>query len=282
MAVRKAMFAGSWYPAGADACEQEIQTFLKEKTVDPPLDRTVGAIVPHAGWTFSGGIACRAIALLQKPPQPETIIIFGAHLAPDSSPCIMAEDAIDTPFGPLSIDTKIAEALVDQFSFETETAHHFSPDNTIELQLPFIKYFFNNAKIVPVGVPPAPVAEEIGRFVVEAAQQRGLTINIIGSTDLTHYGPNFGLTPYGLGEKAHQQVRDQEDRRIIDRMLAMTPEAVIREALASHNACCAGAAAAAVTAANALGGTKAHLTEYATSYDKHPSDSFVGYAGIVF
>ncbi len=282
MAVRKAMFAGSWYPARADACEQEIKNFLKEKTIDPPLDRAVGAIVPHAGWTFSGGIACRAIALLKKPPQPETIIVFGSHLAPDSSPRIMAQDSIDTPFGPLSIDTDLAKTLLNQFSFETETVHHFSPDNTIELQLPFIKYFFNDAKIVPVGVPPGAIAEEIGRFVVEAARQLDIPINIIGSTDLTHYGPNFGLTPYGLGDKAHQQVRNQEDRRIIDQMLAMNPEAVIKEALISHNACCAGAAAAAITAVKTLGGTRAHLTEYATSYDKHPSDSFVGYAGIVF
>ena len=105
-------------------------------------------------------------------------------------------------------------------------------------------------------------------------------MRIVGSTDLTHYGPTFGLTPYGTGDQAHERVRQEDDRRIIDRMLAMDPLPVIEEALASHNACCAGAAAAAIAAARELGAASAALTEYATSYDKSPGDSFVGYAGI--
>ncbi len=281
MAVRKAMFAGSWYPADAADCERQIRYFLKEKPLSAPKE-TVGAIVPHAGWTFSGGIACRAISLLQQPPRPETVVIFGMHMAPRHQPCIMTGDEIDTPFGPLAVDTRLTEALTREFSFEIETARVFSPDNTIELQLPFIKYFFPEAAIVPVGIPPAPAAEAIGRFTAEAAVRLEIPINVLGSTDLTHYGPNFGLTPYGTGPEAHERVRQEDDRRIIDQMLAMEPGEVIKEALNRHNACCAGAAAAALAAGKAMGAQEARLTEYATSYDKSPGDSFVGYTGIVF
>ena len=77
-------------------------------------------------------------------------------------------------------------------------------------------------------------------------------------------------------------VRGQNDRRIIELMLAMDAENVIDEALASHNACCAGAAATAIETAKHLGASRGESMAYATSYDKSPGDSFVGYAGIVY
>ena len=65
-------------------------------------------------------------------------------------------------------------------------------------------------------------------------------------------------------------------------MLAMEPEKVISEARAKQNACCAGAAATAIEAGKQLGAESADKIAYATSYDKSPGDSFVGYVGIVF
>jgi AmmeMemoRadiSam system protein B len=65
-------------------------------------------------------------------------------------------------------------------------------------------------------------------------------------------------------------------------MLDMDAEKVISEALASQNACCAGAAATAIETARHLGADRAESIAYATSYDKSPGDSFVGYVGIVF
>ncbi len=280
MDVRQAVFAGSWYPASADECKRQIDRFL-EKIIDVQPEKPVGVIVPHAGWTFSGGIACRAVSLLTRSPAPETVVVFGMHLPPDALPRIMPSGGIETPFGPLAVDEAVCRELLERFSFRRETVRQFSPDNTIELQLPFIKYFFPEAKIVPVGVPPAPLAAQLGQAVAEIAGSLDRKIAVVGSTDLTHYGANFNLTHYGSGPAAHEQVREKEDRRIIDRMLAMDPMPVIKEALASHNACCAGAAAAAIAAGKALGAEKAALTEYATSYEVSPGESFVGYAGIV-
>jgi hypothetical protein len=65
-------------------------------------------------------------------------------------------------------------------------------------------------------------------------------------------------------------------------MEAMDAQRVIREALENQNACCAGAVGAAIAAARKLGADKARTLEYASSYDKRPSESFVGYVGMVF
>jgi AmmeMemoRadiSam system protein B len=105
---------------------------------------------------------------------------------------------------------------------------------------------------------------------------------VLGSTDLTHYGYNYGFVTKGTGTTALDWVRNTNDRRVIDAMLDMKPERVINEARVSQNACCAGAASTAIACANFLGATRAESIAYATSYDKSPGDSFVGYVGIVY
>jgi len=280
--VRKAMFAGSWYPASAAECEKEINSFLEEgQNIKLPDRRLVGGIVPHAGWYFSGSIACNVISRLRSHDTPDVIVIFGMHLHPNSQCYLMPEGAWETPFGELPVEERLAAALVKKYSFSLETPDRFNQDNTIELQLPFIKYFFEDTKIVAMGVPPRISSLEIGKSVIGLAKEMDLTAKVIGSTDLTHYGSNYGFTSKGRGQKAVDWVRSQNDRRVINAMLALEPETVISEALASQNACCAGAAATAIEAAKNLGANRADEIGYTTSYDKSPGDSFVGYVGIV-
>jgi AmmeMemoRadiSam system protein B len=281
--VRRASFAGSWYPAGTEDCEQEIQAFLEdEKPRVPPGDSLVGGIVPHAGWYFSGKIACNVIAALREETPQDVILIFGMHLHPGSPAFIMTDGVWETPFGRIRIQAEVARKLAANFDFMVETADSHNRDNTIELQLPFINYFFPGAQIVPMGVPPASASLKIGRAAADYARQLGLNVKVVGSTDLTHYGLNYGFTGHGSGASAVKWVREKNDRRVIEAMLNMEPETVIEEALANQNACCAGAAATAIAASRQLGAVKAHQLAYATSYDKHPGDSFVGYVGIVF
>ena len=282
MEVRKAAFAGSWYPSSRSECERQIIDFIDESKKIETLEPYLAGIVPHAGWYFSGSIACNVIRCLQAGPTVDTIILFGMHLGPGSPRFMMTSGGWETPFGIVEIDEELAGRLADQFSFEIETTRHFSRDNTIELQLPFVKYFFPDSRLVAVGVPPEAASLEIGQAVVGIAAELGMHIKIIGSTDLTHYGFNYGFTSHGTGESAVRWVRDQNDRRMIEAMLAMQPEKVIEEAGASHNACCAGAAATAIASARQLGATRSEQMAYATSYDKSPGDSFVGYVGIVF
>ncbi len=283
MKVRKSIFSGSWYPGDASACEKEIKGFLKEYKTETFSERTLtGGIVPHAGWYFSGSIACNVIHCLDDEKSPDVFVIFGMHLHSGSPTYIMTDGAWETPFGPIEIETALASELSEKFTFEIETADRFTQDNTIELQLPFIKYFFKDAKIVPIGAPPTKSSLEIGETVADISSRLGLEIKIIGSTDLTHYGPNYGFTSHGRGPSAVDWVRNENDRRVIDAMLAMDPEKVIKEAMVNQNACCSGAAATAISAAKQLGAGQAETIAYATSYDKSPGDSFVGYVGIVF
>lgn len=282
MKVQRANFAGSWYPGSADGCRKEIERFMADTDIAPVMrKKRVGGIVPHAGWFFSGGIACNVIRALRDEVSPDVVVVFGMHLPP-SAPCYIMEDGQwETPLGNFDIAADYAAGMLEQFDFDTSNDAFFH-DNTIELQLPFIKYFFEDAAILPIGVPPNGKAIEIGRACIETASRLGLKIKVIGSTDLTHYGPNYGFMPEGLGRQAEAWVRSENDRKMIESILSMEPATVLREADLHQNACCSGAVAAAMAAAGALGVRSGEKIAYATSSDKSPGESFVGYVGIVF
>jgi len=283
MSTRRADFSGSWYPADPADCEREIKRFLQEGDGGvSQVGNFRGGIVPHAGWFYSGSIACNVIHALSKGTAPDVMAVFGMHLNAKSDAYVMAGGAWETPFGEVQIHENLAEKLLQRFDFQVETPRSYTPDNTIELQLPFVKYFFPQTKLLPIGVPPIKRSLEIGRAVVQIAADLDLTLQVIGSTDLTHYGRNYGFTSRGSGKEAVEWVKETNDSQIIAAMLAMDPEKVLREALANQNACCAGAAATTIAAVKNLGATRALNTTYATSYDKSPGDSFVGYVGMVF
>jgi AmmeMemoRadiSam system protein B len=283
MSLRKALFSGSWYPAEHRACEDQIRQFLEEgKNQTSTIATPLGGIVPHAGWYFSGSIACNVIHRIAAQRSPDVVVVFGMHLHAGSPRVIMPEGEWETPFGPLEVDSKLAGEITRQYDFHLESPTRFNQDNTIELQMPFIRYFFKDARVVAMGVPPAESTLDLAASVVDIAGDLDLNIVVIGSTDLTHYGPNYGFTSKGSGSKAVAWVRDENDRSVIDAMLRMDPAAVIREGLSHDNACCSGAAAAAIAAGKALGARTAEELVYATSYDKSPGDSFVGYVGISF
>jgi MEMO1 family protein len=280
--LRKGVFSGSWYPERASACEAQINQFLSQVDPDSALAREwLGGIVPHAGWRYSGSIACQVINRLKSPQPIDLVVIFGMHLHPAASNYMMAEGGWQTPFGALKVEGELAAALLQRFGFQVETPDRFTPDNTIELQLPFVKYLLDPEHVLTIGVPPTPSSLEIGHAIADWAKTHGKRLKIIGSTDLTHYGPNYGFAPQGIGPRAVEWVREHNDRNVIEAILAMDPGQVIAQGLEHQNACCAGAAATAIAAAKRLGATRAQSVAYASSYDISPSDSFVGYAGVL-
>jgi len=283
MGMRREDFAGSWYPGSESDCRVTIEKFSDASIPCPDdIENVVGGIVPHAGWYFSGQIACNVIKCLNIKEDPDTCMIFGRHMHPGSDNIIMKEGQWATPIGALEIDTGIAERLTDEFGFTVETDSRYEQDNTIELQLPFIKYFFPQIKIVPISLPPKEASLEIAKRAAEISKSMGRRTIVLGSTDLTHYGYNYGYTPKGVGEDAVEWVKNVNDKRVVDLILEMDAKGVIQESLKNHNACCPGAAGAAIEATKILGAKKGEKIIYSTSYDIRPNSSFVGYVGIVF
>ncbi|MFZ5447480.1 MAG: AmmeMemoRadiSam system protein B [Thermodesulfobacteriota bacterium] len=277
MRTRDRMLPVGWYPASTAACKAEIEKFIAGTAPLPPGTTVLGGIVPHAGWYFSGKAAARVFYLAAKAFQPQVVCIFGGHLGGNSPPLLVADEAWETPLGDLPLATEFYAPLGKRLTLREE----YPGDNTIEVQIPFIKYFFPQAKALALRSPHSATAIELGKAVAAVAKDLKVSILAFGSTDLTHYGPNYGWAPKGHGPEAVKWVKEVNDKKFIDQALKLDGEGMLKTAAQDQSACSAGGAVAAVAAAKAQGAANAVLIDYYTSYDVMPGDSFVGYAGIV-
>ena len=287
MKIKSMNFAGAWYPGDGESCRAQIQTFLDGMDELDAAPHMAG-IVPHAGWVYSGSIACRVLAHLAVGPgkDADTVILFGGHLGPDSPSFFLGQGGVETPLGNIEVDEELGRALKARLAASGDDIHSLSPgrfpdDNTLELQYPFIKFLFPNAKILPVGIAP-PLARGAGEAVVDIAKDLGREIRVVGSTDMSHYGPQFGMTSAGSGRTALDWVVNTNDAAGLDAMGSMDEEQIISQGLALRNLCCPGAAGAAASAAKKMGAAKGTCLDYATSYSEDDPAHFVGYGGILY
>jgi AmmeMemoRadiSam system protein B len=282
MGYRRPDLAGAWYPGGEREVRKTIERYIKK--VSKPIDsyKGVGGIVPHAGWYFSGRTAFSVFYSIAEKRSPRLIWLFGMHLPPKGPDYIFIDDGYKTPLDTLPVHKEAVRMMNETFSFSQEDARSYTQDNTIEVQLPFVKYLFPEASIVTVGVSPSEHAVKVGERAAAITQELGESGCFIGSTDLTHYGPNYAFTPHGTGKESVQWVREKNDKEVVDLFLKADWGGALRSALSKQNACCPGAAVAAIAAVKKMGAEKGVLVQYTTSYDVHPDYSFVGYAGVVY
>ncbi len=284
MSIRKPAVAGMFYPGDAPSCRREIAHYLDQVPARKTSSRILGGIVPHAGWSYSAATAAHLYAAIE--PAPETVILLGAvHRWGVDAPALYPDGAWRTPLGDCPIDTELAEAILGQgdgMIVASREAH--AGEHAIEVQIPFIQYRSPRACILPVAVPPTRPAIATGEQIAGAIKSLNRRAVVIASSDLTHYGPRYGMAPAGLGEKALAWAQ-ANDQRLIDQAVAMHAAEVLRVAAESHSACGAGAIAAAIACAGKLGATHGQLWHHTTSHEVlpmgQPSD-FVGYAAIAF
>jgi AmmeMemoRadiSam system protein B len=291
MQTRKSIVAGQFYPGQHDACIDEINDFIDAITFDEPLpEKIVAGIVPHAGWTFSGGLAAMVFtAVRQQHEKVHTFVIFGAaHGYYGPAPAVYDRGFWETPLGVVPVDEELADEVLKTGPCRSNCSAHQN-EHSIEVQIPFIQYLFAGAKILPVLVPPTEQAISLGENVGEIlSQDKSKKVVCIGSTDLTHYGPRYGFTPMGVGSDALEWADSVNDKKFIDSALKLEPQPLLAGAVENCNACGPGAAAATIAAAKKLGSKKgillAHTNSNEVMLDKMGTKSAdsVGYAAIIF
>jgi len=271
---------------GSD-CAGQIKRFLAGFTAPAEPARPLAGIVPHAGWMFSGAVAAKVITCFDS-ASPETFVLFGATHRGVRRMSVFPSGRWDTALGEIEIDDQLAERLLERCPDRlTGDPSAHAGEHAIEVQLPMIQHLYPGARVVPIAAPPSPDAAEAGAAVGAVLAESDRPVAVLGSTDLTHYGAmNYEFAPWGTGAAAREKMI-ANDRRIIDLMLALDADHIVAEAAEHHNACGAGAIAATIGAARAMGAHKGALIDYTTSHDVlgDPPGSFemaVGYAGVVF
>ncbi len=266
-----------WYPKSKAACIAEIESMYEN--YHPDHNHEVGGIIPHAGWYFCGKLSVNVIKTLSiNKPTPDLICVVGGHLGAQHPILVFNYDEAETPLGNIKIEKGIAKEVVKNLSVANDPNEG---DNTVEINLPIIKYYFENTPVIAFRAPPSELAIQLGHALKQYALDHKLNILLLGAADLTHYGPNYGFTPHGEGEEALRWVKEENDRSLIDAMFKKDYESIINQSN-SNKSSCSGGAIAAVCAYSEITPKIPALIDYYTSYDVYPNSSFVGYVGMIF
>jgi len=265
-----------WYPQSKDICKKEIEKYL-DKSVFIEGRNPVSAIVPHAGWFYSGRLAINTIKLLrEKNGFIKNVFIFGGHLSPNSLTVCETFETAETPFGELTNNQEVLDLLKSENNMQFV---EYVPDNTIEILLPIVKFFFPNALITAIYLPPSLRSSKLADKLYDNFGDGSI---FIGSTDLTHYGPNYSFTRSDKSVTPYEWVKNTNDKKYIDLLLALEGDKSLDYALKNKSACSSGAALGAVAVAKKRGIKSGHLVGYSNSYEIHKDENFVGYVGIVY
>jgi len=276
MQIRTPAVAGMFYPCEKNELKESIhQCFLHSFGPGklPPTEekkKIYGVICPHAGYMYSGPIACHSFYSISS-ESPELFIIIGPnHWGVGCNVAAMKDCSWETPLGQVEVDSDAASELskisnIVDLDFFSHTKEH-----SLEVQVPMLQEVYSKFKILPIILidQEKNAAEEIGEAVATISKQKNSMI--IGSSDFTHYEPN---------EFAHNQ-----DKALIEPILDLDVDQFYKVLYEKNvTACGYGAIASTMIACKKLGATKGELLKYATSGDvTGDTSSVVGYGSIIF
>lgn len=176
-------FDGQFYPGEREELIEWVDGFLAAAPA-PPGD-LLGAVVPHAGYIYSGRAAGRAIGIMAQDP-PDAVVVLGpSHRTYFEGLRVLDIEGYETPLGPLPADPTLAEELAAGLAAGS-LSEGFA-EHSVEVQLPLL------ARALP-GVPVVQVVfgqvsgEEIHRFVEVLLRLRETRrLLVVASSDLSHF-----------------------------------------------------------------------------------------------
>jgi MEMO1 family protein len=274
MPIRPAAVAGTWYPGTAGALTRDVDGYLQQ-TREWDGGPIQAVLAPHAGLMFSGPVGAHAYRAAASQPFDVVVLAGPSHFVGFDGVSIFPEGAFATPLGDAIIDAAVATALSSSPVVRALPSAH-QREHSLEMQLPFVRRLFPDAKIVPLVMGYQTRETILGLAEALAAACRGRQALLVGSTDLSHY--------------FDARTAERLDLRVRSYVSAFDPEGLLSlfEEYPEHErgryvACGGGPAIAVMMAARQLGATGARLLKYAHSGEVSGDyTGVVGYLAAVF
>lgn len=276
--MRKAAVAGSFYAGSEAALRRQVEDCFKHRLGPGALPGSargserhiLGLVSPHAGYMYSGPAAANGFFNIASERKPQTVVVLGPnHRGLGAAVAVGREEKWETPLGQLGLDFELGQSIVSASKWAQWDDLAHSWEHSIEVQLPFIQYIYENGfRLVPIAMlrQDLEVSQDLGRAL--AAALKGRDSVVIASSDFSHYEP--------------QPSASRKDHLAIEAILDLDPERLER-VVGSHNIsmCGPGPVMSMLTACRALGAKKARLLRYATSGDiTEDYSQVVGYASV--
>lgn len=271
--MRPPAVSGAFYPSSPANLNAQLKKFF-ESTRQPVLKSAVAAIVPHAGYMYSGQVAAYAYSAL---PKADSYIILGPnHHGVGSEVSIMAEGEWGTPLGNVRIDSGLAAEISKCEYVDVDEYAHLQ-EHSIEVQLPFLQYRFKSPNFVPICLMQSAfskaeflsVCRSLAESIFNAVQRSKKRVVLIASSDFSHYVP--------------QEVALKNDTDAIDSIKRLDESEFLGKVLSKKLSICGfGCIATAIAYSKKMGAQSAALLKYSTSGDvTEDRSAVVGYASLV-
>ncbi len=267
MRVRPPAVAGSFYDGEAGPLERNVRSHLSQPAETP---RPVfGAIVPHAGFIYSGPVAGAVYARITIPPT--AVILCPNHTGRGAPAGVDPSDAWRTPLGDVPVDHRLARRLLELSPSLSEDAACHAREHSLEVQLPFLQVLRPDISFVPVclGVPDIDLCREVGRALGALVAGETVPPLLLASSDMNHF--------------ESREIGRRKDSRALAHIEAVDPEGLFRTVLAENITMCGFLPATALLfAARESGIHSATVVARRDSGDETgDTSSVVGYAGVI-
>jgi AmmeMemoRadiSam system protein B len=146
--IRESIVDGIFYPAEEEELTALIESLLEKSGED--AGNAFAIISPHAGYSYAGEIIARSFKASAKRNIKDVVILAPIHTDPIDHIFLPESKFFLTPLGSLKVNQELADELL---SCSTNILRKDLPhleEHCIEVHLPFIKYLFPEANIVPI------------------------------------------------------------------------------------------------------------------------------------
>jgi len=288
MSVRPPTVAGQFYPADRRTLSDMLDSLFRRAGGVPEQRDTEpikGAVVPHAGYVYSGATAARSYRKIASGwDNIDSFIAMGTSHTGLGAPVSLSKMDFETPLGIVKNDIELGEMLLSPVIQHSEDAHIL--EHSIEVQLPFLQFIAERAgrkiPIVPISFLShnLSTARAAGRILYEAIKESGKRVVVIASSDFTHAGHAYGFLP-----APRNQLIDwihEHDGMALETIKQLDLEGFMRVRDKFRLTICgAGAIGALIEYARLSGSKEAQVLYYTTSYEVSRSLSgVVGYASV--
>ncbi|MCK9273749.1 MAG: AmmeMemoRadiSam system protein B [Syntrophales bacterium] len=268
--IREALLAGAWYPEKPDLLQSEIDKYIRAVPDLELREQPLAIISPHAGLSYSGAIAAYAYKAASNGHYDSIVVIGPSHRIRFRGASIFDGRGYKTPLGVVPLERKLAEAIVRHSNIVSFVPDEKTPENSIEIQMPFIQTLFPGTPFVPIqmGTQDAKTCDTLAEIIYSVSQ--GENILLIASSDFSHY--------HNYEDAVHM------DSKAIDIIKKMDSEGFYRSVEKGEvEACGAGPIRVAIKFAQAKGSDSGYMLKYANSGDvTGDKTGVVGYAALAF
>lgn len=146
--VRDSVFSGLMYPESTEDLKAFVDACVRRC---PPQRMDARLVVcPHACYAFSGRLQARALMASRSRAVRRVIIVAPYHAGESERIFLPESDFFSSPLGNVEIDEDMVTRLASCSPlFVRDDIPHFE-EHSIELQLPFLRRIYPDAKLVPI------------------------------------------------------------------------------------------------------------------------------------